>query len=327
MSNTDASRDVEQMAARLRGDHFLAKKVAADLDPETVAKMVEAATRAHRAPLDIGDKTPPTLKQLCRLAVRQAVPFLGFGIFDNMVMITVGDGIDSTFGVTFGFSTLAAAGFGQMVSDSVGITLQGVIERFADLLRLPDPQLTADQYRMGICMTVTQAARTIGILVGCFIGMFPLLLLDTHHPRVVNELLRMLPAEKRYEFWAALETVTYNEGDTIIKYGSRGSYLYLVLHGSVEVVGRDADGEEVKACELDAGAIVGELEFIHDETCCADVVALTPVRTQRLSKQEFLRITGDTGLNMFAKNLMDTRYLYYRMRRSDGHADQSKSAD
>ena len=38
----------------------------------------------------------------------------GFGFMDNVVMITMGDLIDSTLGVTFGLSTLTAAGFGQV---------------------------------------------------------------------------------------------------------------------------------------------------------------------------------------------------------------------
>lgn len=37
-------------------------------------------------------------------------PAIGFGIMDNFVMITAGEAIDSTFGVMFGLSTMAAAG-------------------------------------------------------------------------------------------------------------------------------------------------------------------------------------------------------------------------
>jgi hypothetical protein len=38
---------------------------------------------------------------------------IGFGFMDNLVMITAGEAIDSTFGVALGISTLTAAGFGQ----------------------------------------------------------------------------------------------------------------------------------------------------------------------------------------------------------------------
>lgn len=50
------------------------------------------------------------------LFISAAVPMIGFGFMDNLVMITMGEFIDSTMGVTFGLSTLTAAGFGQIFS-------------------------------------------------------------------------------------------------------------------------------------------------------------------------------------------------------------------
>ena len=52
----------------------------------------------------------PTTEQLRIVAFRSAIPMIGFGIMDNVVMITAGEAIDSTFGVYFGFSTMVAAG-------------------------------------------------------------------------------------------------------------------------------------------------------------------------------------------------------------------------
>ena len=37
-----------------------------------------------------------------------AVPMVGFGFMDNIIMIQVGDLIDSTLGVTFGLATITA---------------------------------------------------------------------------------------------------------------------------------------------------------------------------------------------------------------------------
>ena len=53
---------------------------------------------------------PPTYQQLRLVAFRASIPMIGFGIMDNFVMITAGEAIDSTFGVMFGLSTMAAAG-------------------------------------------------------------------------------------------------------------------------------------------------------------------------------------------------------------------------
>ena len=46
--------------------------------------------------------------QLGRLFIRGAIPMVGFGFVDNVIMISMGDAIDMTLGATFGISTLAA---------------------------------------------------------------------------------------------------------------------------------------------------------------------------------------------------------------------------
>lgn len=48
---------------------------------------------------------------------------IGFGFADNFIMILAGDVIDNKLGVLFGFSTLAAAGLGNLISDVAGISL------------------------------------------------------------------------------------------------------------------------------------------------------------------------------------------------------------
>merc|ERR1712113_571993 len=111
-----------------------------------------------------------------------------------MIMLTVGGAIESTIGVAFCLSSLAAAGLGQMVSDSAGITLQGLIERFADSLQLPDPQFSSEQSKLDLVHTVSQVSRTVGIAVGCFVGMFPLLFIETNRSQVSmrDKLLQVL---------------------------------------------------------------------------------------------------------------------------------------
>eukprot|EP00930_Biecheleria_cincta_P039475 TRINITY_DN27137_c0_g1_i1.p1 TRINITY_DN27137_c0_g1~~TRINITY_DN27137_c0_g1_i1.p1 ORF type:complete len:373 (-),score=51.60 TRINITY_DN27137_c0_g1_i1:183-1301(-) len=304
------------VAEQMRRDPEYASQVAAALHPETLATIVEASARAGKENSRVGEIQMPTYRQLWQHGIRQAVPFFGFGVFDNMVMICVGESIDSTFGVTLGFSTMVAAGFGQMVSDSAGITLQGIIERFADKLQLPDPKFSQEQSHLNLVHTVSQISRTIGIFLGCFTGMFPLLFLDTSRNKVSEKLLRVLPAEKRTEFYNSLEVVTFSEGDKIIEYGTQGEYLYLITYGSVEVIGRDDTGQAIKACDLDAGSLLGEIEFITGGKCVADVVATCDVRAQRLSKDEFIRIAGEDSLGVLRELVFDhnnCRYLYYNM--------------
>ena len=63
----------------------------------------------------------PELWQVRRYAVNVAIPMVGFGIMDNLIMIQVGEQIDLTFGVSFGLQTMTAAGFGQVISDTAGV--------------------------------------------------------------------------------------------------------------------------------------------------------------------------------------------------------------
>ena len=56
------------------------------------------------------------------------IQMIGFGFMDNLVMITAGEAIDSTFGATLGISTLMAAGFGQCISDVAGNVSGGAVD-------------------------------------------------------------------------------------------------------------------------------------------------------------------------------------------------------
>ena len=80
----------------------------------------------------------------CRICfVHNAIPFIGFGFLDNAVMIVAGDYIDSTLGVAFHLSVLAAAGLGNTMSDLVGIFFGGYVELMADRMGLPQPKFSA----------------------------------------------------------------------------------------------------------------------------------------------------------------------------------------
>jgi signal transduction protein with GAF and PtsI domain len=93
-------------------------------------------------------------------------------------MIFFGDQIDRTLGVTLGVSTLAAAGMGNMIADVMGIGLGGVVARFANRLGLPTATLTLEQTNLRSVRWARQVGCTIGVMIGCFIGMFPLLWMD-----------------------------------------------------------------------------------------------------------------------------------------------------
>ena len=118
-----------------------------------------------------------TAAQLRAVALSQAVPFVGFGLCDNAVMIMAGESIETALGVGLGLSTMAAAGFGNTVSDVVGIGLSSKIETFAERLGFQAPQNLTQAQRMTAAVRWAKVAgATGGVTVGCLLGMFPLLL-------------------------------------------------------------------------------------------------------------------------------------------------------
>ena len=104
---------------------------------------------------------------------------VGFGIMDNFVMITAGDAIDQTFGVALGISTMAAAGFGQCVSDVAGITSGGLVDAAVSKLKLPQHNLSQQQLGLTVSRKWSTFGACVGVLTGCLLGMSVLLLMDT----------------------------------------------------------------------------------------------------------------------------------------------------
>lgn len=71
---------------------------------------------------------PPTMRQLTRVAITKGLPFVAFGFFDNVIMITAGEQIDMLFGAKLGLSAMMAAGLGNTIADVVGINISHSIE-------------------------------------------------------------------------------------------------------------------------------------------------------------------------------------------------------
>lgn len=70
---------------------------------------------------------------------------------------------------------MAAAGLGNALSDVAGIGSAFYVEKLASQVGIEHPHLSKSQTSMTLTKVATQSGRAIGILVGCIIGMFPLL--------------------------------------------------------------------------------------------------------------------------------------------------------
>ncbi|XP_067621444.1 uncharacterized protein [Eurosta solidaginis] len=118
---------------------------------------------------------PPSMADLRRICVVNAVPFIAFGFLDNFVMIVAGDSIESIFGVFMCISTMAAAGLGNTVSDILGIGSAYYVERGCEMMGFRLPDLTPIQMEMKSSRHSANLGRIVGITIGCLLGMAPLL--------------------------------------------------------------------------------------------------------------------------------------------------------
>lgn len=137
------------------------------LDPSTLASSVFEST------------PKPTQAALHQLFFASAIPMVGFGFMDNVVMIQAGQYIDSTLGVTLGLATMTAAAAGQVVSDVSGVVFGGSLERLLTKARwITPPHLTPAQRQLPICRNVSMLGAVVGVICGCALGAMTLLLVD-----------------------------------------------------------------------------------------------------------------------------------------------------
>ncbi|XP_062547242.1 uncharacterized protein LOC134212921 isoform X1 [Armigeres subalbatus] len=117
----------------------------------------------------------PAKSDLMRLALVNALPFIGFGFLDNFTMIIAGDYIEHTLGLFMCISTMAAAALGNTISDVIGIGSAFYVEKVAEMSGVKPPKLTPIQLEMKSSRRAANMGRVIGITIGCILGMCPLL--------------------------------------------------------------------------------------------------------------------------------------------------------
>jgi GAF domain-containing protein len=205
----------------------------------------------------------PDFATLKLIALTQSIPFVGFGFMDNAILIIAGDAIDTSLGVMLGISTMCAAAIGNIISDVAGIMMGTVIEDFcANVLKLPLPNLSTAQRQLRSVRFANQFGTMVGIVIGCVIGMFPLLFIDTKKIQlmkkdahletifrdVVTEAKTLVGAEATSLYLrvskdegSLAHTKTYH-ANTPYRPNADGEYLYS-MYTSLPSKGEDGGGE------------------------------------------------------------------------------------
>ena len=117
----------------------------------------------------------PSRSDLKAYFIHCTLPFIGFGFFDNFIMIVAGECIEHTLGVTFCLTTMAAAANGNLISDVFGLGMASVVEKFANKIGVNSPKLSSEQLNLKSTIMVRNFGKLTGIVIGCILGMCPLL--------------------------------------------------------------------------------------------------------------------------------------------------------
>eukprot|EP00419_Tripos_fusus_P089672 CAMPEP_0172870570 /NCGR_PEP_ID=MMETSP1075-20121228/91595_1 /TAXON_ID=2916 /ORGANISM="Ceratium fusus, Strain PA161109" /LENGTH=207 /DNA_ID=CAMNT_0013720721 /DNA_START=161 /DNA_END=782 /DNA_ORIENTATION=- len=163
------SEVLTQLAQDILNDKALATRLSA-----TPAAAQLLAVRLGKDNAEALEIPEPTVRQMRIYALHHIIPFIGFGFFDNAIMILAGDFFDSKLGIAFGVTTMCSAAVGNTISDVVGLWISGFIETAANILGMPDHGLSNEQQKFLYIRILKNTAMVFGICVGCILGMFPL---------------------------------------------------------------------------------------------------------------------------------------------------------
>ena len=135
------------------------------------------------------------------------------------------------------------------------------------------------------------------------------------------QFLQTLSPSEKLQLSDALTSLEYEPGEYIIHHGDEGQWMFLVMEGVVEVLGRNNVDEISKVCEFTEGDHFGELEFLNNHKCVADVVARTHVRTARINRSHFELCLGPV-IHVLKRDASDPKYEYYKKQLEMGTANQ-----
>lgn len=299
------------------------------LDRNRAVQITQSITHSEpkaASPAEADEKSvaPPRSRQLLSLFAFIAVPFVGFGFADNFIMIVCGDYIDSTLGVKFGMTTMAAAGLGNWISDLAGLGIGDMIERAGARLGLSKGGLTAAQENLQVARLTSLAAKLIGISLGCLVGMFPLLFLSGPKTEFTREELEIYDSifgprgVSTTQFQYLMEKGTKKSapaGTILVKGGERFPEIILLLRGEADgyrhssgqdltvrpvcrYIGR-LDNEEHRPCNRLVplrGSVIGGQALANQELIEKeypnDIVAATPTSFIRWDLADIFMLTN-----------------------------------
>ena len=99
-----------------------------------------------------------------------------------------------------------------------------------------------------------------------------------------------LPLEELYHIALSIQEESAREGSVVIKQGTRGGKMYIVVEGELEVSRSDSDGESQRITVLGENQVFGDMALLDDEPRSASVIALQDCRLLSLQRSDLERI-------------------------------------
>ncbi|CAD2085327.1 GAF domain-related protein, putative [Plasmodium vinckei brucechwatti] len=185
------------------------------------------------------------IKKILNIIFCSSIPMIGFGFMDQFIMIRLGDLFDASIGVTLGISTLCAASFGQLCSDTFGVFFGCAINYL--LQRYKIIQIEKFDIKNKIYQYCTLIGSVLGILLGCSLGMLQLIFIDT----TKSERLK-----KKKELDFIFQMVMYDcsdilncEASTLFLYDKVKNELWSkAIHGRKNIIKISANSNEKSFC-------------------------------------------------------------------------------
>ena len=153
---------------------------------------------------------------------------------DNTIMIHAGHYVDCTLGVTFGLSTLAAAGIGQIFSGIGGVmfgeTLDAAFHKISGATTMSRAQRTMKSARI-----VGLTGGIVGVTLGCALGLVNLLFVDEHKASMLK--LAALEDGQEFEFELEVDNELHPGYTTVIVRGPNVDGVLASITASLASVG------------------------------------------------------------------------------------------
>lgn len=109
-------------------------------------------------------------------------------------------------------------------------------------------------------------------------------------------ILESLDKWERMTVADSLETVTFDDGDTIVKQGEAGDDFYIIVEGCAVVLQQKAESEEAaEVGRLGPSDYFGEIALLLDRPRAATVVARGLLKCVKLDRARFERVLGPCG--------------------------------